>query len=245
MKVGRMQAFLTSMTPTERTKFKEYVLNDEKKPRTKIPITPLSRETSSHTNQTPAVVLPNREAGPHYSRALERLVKILKHCEECNSEHPTRTCVKRFQKLRKPESTPYLIHDDNSTGSSTLYNSEESEGCKARPMTDPSTHPMKSVMFSLPEDRPTTPKPENPSYDTDESENNEADMRLTHAAQLRKSSDNVYMSNWKSMSLKAYIHAMHQRTEAPTLLDFGATENFMSLMYTKWLKLPFKRLSYK
>src|SRR5882672_4156227 len=94
MKVGRMQAFLTSMTPTERTKFKEYVLNDEKKPRTKISITPLSRETSPHANQTPAVVPPNREASPHYSRALERLVKILKHCEECNSEHPTRTCVK-------------------------------------------------------------------------------------------------------------------------------------------------------
>jgi len=27
------------------------------------------------------------------------------------------------------------------------------------------------------------------------------------------------------------------------LLDSGATENFMNLMYTKWLKLPFKRLT--
>jgi len=90
-----------------------------------------------------------------------------------------------------------------------------------------------------------THEPESPSYVADESENDEADACLTHAAQLRKISDNVYMSNRKSMNLKAYIHAVHRRTETPTLLDSGATENFMSLMYTKWLKLPFKRLPYE
>jgi len=100
-------------------------------------------------------------------------------------------------------------------------------------------------MFSLPEDRPTTPELKSPSYDADESENDEADAHLTHAAQLRKTLDNVYMSNRKSMSLKAYVHAVHRRTETPTLLDSGATENFMSLTYAKWLKLPFKRLPYE
>ena len=33
--------------------------------------------------------------------------------------------------------------------------------------------------------------------------------------------------------------------ETPTLLDSGATENFMSLTYAKWLKLQFKRLPYE
>ena len=94
-------------------------------------------------------------------------------------------------------------------------------------------------------DRPMTPEPESPSYNADNSENDEVDAHLTHAAQLRKTSDNVYMSNRKSMNLRAYVHAVHRRTEAPTLLDSGATENFMSLMYAKWLKLPFKCLPYK
>jgi len=76
-------------------------------------------------------------------------------------------------------------------------------------------------------------------------QNDEANTRLAHAEWLRKTSDNVYMSNRKSMVLKAYIHAAHRRTEAPTLLDSGATENFINLNYAKWLKLPFKRLPYE
>jgi len=55
--------------------------------------------------------------------------------------------------------------------------------------------PTKMVMFSLPEDRPTTPKSEDPLYDANKLENDEADAHLTHMAQLRKTSDNVYMSN--------------------------------------------------
>jgi len=51
------------------------------------------------------------------------------------------------------------------------------------------------------------------------------------------------MSNWKSMNLRTYVHAAHRRTETAALLDSGAMENFMSLMYAKWLKLPFKRLA--
>jgi len=90
-----------------------------------------------------------------------------------------------------------------------------------------------------------TPEPESPLYNADESENDEVDARLTHAAQLRKTSDNMYMSNRKSMSLKAYVHATHRRTKTPALLDSGVTKNFMSLMYTKWLKLPFKCLLYE
>jgi len=48
MKVGRMQTFLRSMTPTKRVKFREYVLNDEEKPKTRTPIILLSRETTPH-----------------------------------------------------------------------------------------------------------------------------------------------------------------------------------------------------
>jgi len=43
-----MQTLLKAMTPTERAKFKEYVLNDEKKAKTKTSIVPLRRETNPH-----------------------------------------------------------------------------------------------------------------------------------------------------------------------------------------------------
>src|SRR5712671_3386309 len=168
-RVRRMQTFLRAMTPTKRAKFKEYVLNDEEKAKIKIPIVLLSWETSPHTNQTPIAVPPSRETGPHASQTLKRLIKVLRRCEECNGKHPTRTCVKRFQRLRKPEPTPYLPHDDDSMGSNTLYDSEGSESDKARPTTNPLTRPTKSVTFSLPEDRPTTPEPESPLYNADES----------------------------------------------------------------------------
>jgi len=168
--------------------------------------------------------------------------------------------MKQFEKLRKPEATPPPITDDDSTNSDTLCNSEESENDEMESVTDLtksmtrlSLQPTKSVTFDLSESEPNTP-----SYDADDSasdqsdetqnptsQNDEAEERLVHAAWLRKTSENVYMSNRKSMTLKAYIHAAHRRTEAPTLLDSGATENFMSLTYAKWLKLPFKRLPYE
>src|SRR5712672_2700752 len=130
-------------------------------------------------------------------------------------------------------------------GGDTLYDSEKSEGGKVKPTTDPPMRPMKSVTFNLPESGPLTPEPESPPRNAKNPENDEADARLTYAAQLRKISDNVYISNRKSMNLKAYVHAAHRRTEAPALLDSGATENFISLTYAKWLKLSFKRLPHE
>src|SRR5712675_781042 len=127
----------------------------------------------------------------------------------------------------------------------TLYDSERSEKGKVKPTTDPSIRPIKSVTFKPSEGGPITPEPEDPSRNAKNPENDEADARLTHAAQLRKTSDNVYISNRKSMNLRAYVHAAHRRTEAPALLDSGATENFISLTYAKWLKLSFKRLPHE
>jgi len=46
------------------------------------------------------------------------------------------------------------------------------------------------------------------------------------------------------MTVRTYIHSPHKRAETTTLLDSGATENFMNLAYTKWLKLPIKTLRY-
>jgi len=172
----------------------------------------------------------------------------------------TRLCMKHFEKLWNPETTPLPIADDDSTNSDTLCDSEESDDDETEPTIDLtksmkklSITPTKSVTFDLSEDDPDAPSPNaddsmsNQSNDTEEptSQNDEVDERLAHAAWLRKTSENVYMSNRKSMTLKAYIHATHRRTEAPALLDSGATENFMSLMYAKWLKLPFKRLPYE
>src|SRR5712672_1685188 len=78
MRVERMRTLLKAMTPTERVKFREYVLNDEKKVKIKTPIILLSRETSPHTNQTPVAAPPSRETGPHTDQSMKRLVEALK-----------------------------------------------------------------------------------------------------------------------------------------------------------------------
>ena len=51
------------------------------------------------------------------------------------------------------------------------------------------------------------------------------------------------MSACKSMTVRFFIHSVAKRAEATTLLDSGATENFMNLSYAKWLKLPIKELA--
>jgi len=195
-----------------------------------------------------------------YAERIRELIGSPEQCAECRKEHPTCLCMKRFERLRKPETTSLPASDDDSANSDTLCDSEESEDDKTEPIVDLTRNmkrlsltPTKSVTFDLPENDPDTS-----SHDTDNltddqsddtekptSQNDEADERLVHTAWLRKTSENVYMSNRKSMILKAYVHAAHRRTEAPALLDSGATENFMNLTYAKWLKLPFKRLPYE
>ena len=44
------------------------------------------------------------------------------------------------------------------------------------------------------------------------------------------------------MTLCVYLHSKSRRAESITLLDSGATENFMSLDYAKYLQLPIKTL---
>jgi hypothetical protein len=44
------------------------------------------------------------------------------------------------------------------------------------------------------------------------------------------------------MTLHVYLHSRSKRAETIALLDSGATENFMSLDYTKYLHLPIKTL---
>src|SRR5882672_11184703 len=46
------------------------------------------------------------------------------------------------------------------------------------------------------------------------------------------------------MTVRTYIHSSLKRAETTALLNSGATENFMSLAYAKWLKLPIKMLCY-
>ena len=45
------------------------------------------------------------------------------------------------------------------------------------------------------------------------------------------------------MTICFFIHSIAKRAEATTLLDSEATENFMNLSYTKWLKLPIRELA--
>jgi hypothetical protein len=56
---------------------------------------------------------------------------------------------------------------------------------------------------------------------------------------------NVYISARKSMTVCFYTHSIVKRAEGVTLVDSGATENFMNLQYVKWLRLPIKRLPYE
>jgi hypothetical protein len=44
------------------------------------------------------------------------------------------------------------------------------------------------------------------------------------------------------MTLHVYLHSKSKRAETIALLDSGATENFMSLEYAKYLHLPIKTL---
>jgi len=44
------------------------------------------------------------------------------------------------------------------------------------------------------------------------------------------------------MTIRFYVHLIAKRAEATALLDSGATQNFISLSYAKWLKLPIKQL---
>jgi hypothetical protein len=44
------------------------------------------------------------------------------------------------------------------------------------------------------------------------------------------------------MTVRCYIHFITKRAEITTLVNSGATENFMNLTYAKWLHLPIKKL---
>jgi hypothetical protein len=47
------------------------------------------------------------------------------------------------------------------------------------------------------------------------------------------------------MTLQFYAHLKSKRAKALALINSGATENFMSLQYTKYLQLPIKQLTEK
>jgi hypothetical protein len=44
------------------------------------------------------------------------------------------------------------------------------------------------------------------------------------------------------MTLHVFLYSKSKRAESITLLNLGATENFMSLNYSKYLQLPIKTL---
>src|SRR5712671_457472 len=123
-KMERIQTLLESMTTIERKEFKKYVLGDEDKSRVKTATTLLSKETNSRTNRTFTEAPPSRETGPHLRQMLKQLTKTSEQCERCDGTHPTHICMKQFLKTQKSELTPRFIHDDDSTRSDTLCDSE-------------------------------------------------------------------------------------------------------------------------
>ncbi len=46
------------------------------------------------------------------------------------------------------------------------------------------------------------------------------------------------------MTVQVFIHSNSKRAETISLLDSGATKNFLNLNYAKWLRLPIKRLPF-
>src|SRR6267154_2561695 len=64
------------------------------------------------------------------------------------------------------------------------------------------------------------------------------------SALLRQYRDqDVFLSARKSMTLHVFMHSKSKRANTIALLDSGATKNFMSLQYTKYLQLSIKVLS--
>ena len=55
----------------------------------------------------------------------------------------------------------------------------------------------------------------------------------------------VFISNHKSMTLHIFLHSKLKRAEAITLLDSGATENFINISYAQKLGLPIWRLTHE
>ena len=53
----------------------------------------------------------------------------------------------------------------------------------------------------------------------------------------------VYITQRKSMTIRFFIHSRLKRAESLALIDSGATENFISLEYAKYLHLLIKRLA--
>ncbi len=45
------------------------------------------------------------------------------------------------------------------------------------------------------------------------------------------------------MTVHVFIHSAAKRAETISLLNSGATENFLNLEYAKWLHLPIKQMS--
>ena len=52
----------------------------------------------------------------------------------------------------------------------------------------------------------------------------------------------VYMCNWKCITLKVYLQTKDKKATNYALIDSGATENFMNHHYTKYLHMPIKRM---
>ena len=66
---------------------------------------------------------------------------------------------------------------------------------------------------------------------------------LIRSALLRQyRNQDVFISARKSMMLCVFMHSRSKRADTIALLDLGATENFMSLQYAKYLHLPIKVL---
>jgi hypothetical protein len=67
---------------------------------------------------------------------------------------------------------------------------------------------------------------------------------LIRSALIRRYRDqDVFISNRKSMTLRVFIHSRSKRAKAVTLLDSGATENFMNIKYAQKMRLPMQRLT--
>src|SRR5712672_2524651 len=83
MSTSELEEFKRRITPNATQMFVTALVNK------KTPTSPLSRETSPHTNQTSTANPPSRETGPHPIKSLKKLAQALKKRAKHNNEQKT------------------------------------------------------------------------------------------------------------------------------------------------------------
>src|SRR5712671_6915364 len=156
-----------------------------------------------------------------YAERIRELIGSPEQCEECGEEHPTRICIHRSKRLREERerttrpktmtTTSGTMKQQHALPKTVRFDAAIEEISDTQPPTSPTSELVEKLEgLHIPSDDEADD--ENSGSDTlcdseessdagsvetqqPSSQNDEANARLAHAEWLRKTSDNVYMSN--------------------------------------------------